>query len=147
MQYKQIDIREAELTDIFALTELMNQLGYVTTKDEMKVRFTNIQDHEDYKTFIAIADSQVVGMVGMVKNYFYEQNGVYVRVLALITNHAFRRNGIGRRLMEASEKWAMEIWAETILLNCGNRAERTIAHQFYQNLGYQIKSSGFIKKL
>jgi hypothetical protein len=50
MQYKQMNIREAEMTDIPALTELMNQLGYGTTKDEMEARFVNIQNHEDYKT-------------------------------------------------------------------------------------------------
>ena len=147
MQDKQINIREAEMTDIFALTELMNELGYDTTIDEMKIRFTSIQNHDDYKTFIATSNTQVVGMVGMTKNYFYEQNGIYIRVVALVINYGFRQNGIGRKLMEASENWAREVGADTILLNCGNREERTIAQQFYQTLGYQIKSSGFIKKL
>ena len=146
MQYTQIDIRDAEMTDIVAMTELINQLGYDTTKDEMKIRFANIQSHEDYKTFVATTATQIVGMVGMTKCYFYERNGIYVRVLALVTKNSFRQNGIGRKLMEASEKWAIEIGANTILLNCGNREERTIAQQFYQKLGYQIKSSGFIKK-
>lgn len=52
MQEERVIIREAELTDIFALTELMNELGYNTTQDEMKTRFQNIQNHKDYKTFI-----------------------------------------------------------------------------------------------
>ena len=129
------------------LDRINESIGYDTTKDEMKIRFTNIQNHEDYKTFVATTDTQVVGMVGMTKNYFYERNGIYVRVLALVTMKGFRQNGIGRKLMEASEKWAIEIGADTILLNCGNREERTIAQQFYQKLGYQIKSSGFIKKV
>jgi GNAT superfamily N-acetyltransferase len=147
MQYKQINIREATMTDIPALTGLMNQLGYSTTTDEMKTRFINIQNHEDYKTFIAATDTQVVGMVGLTRNFSYEQNGIYVRVAALVTNHDFRQNGIGSQLMEAAENWAREIGAHTILLNCGNRDERRVAHQFYQKVGYQIKSSGFIKKL
>ena len=147
MPYKQTAIREAELTDISALTELMNQLGYDTTTDEMKIRFSNIQNHKDYKTLIATADKQVAGMVGMAMNYSYEQNGIYVRVLALVTKKDFRQNGIGKNLMEAAEKWAKEMGAGKILLNCGNREERTIAQQFYQKLGYQIKSSGFIKNL
>ena len=113
----------------------------------MKTRFTNIQNHQDYKTFIAAVDTQVVGMVGITKNYFYEQNGIYVRVLALVVNHAFRQNGVGRKLMQTSEAWAKEIGANAVFLNCGNREERTVAQQFYQNIGYRIKSSGFIKKL
>lgn len=146
---EQIRIREAEINDldIFALTKLMNDLGYETTNNEMKIRFTNIQKHEDYKTYLATADGEVVGMVGMTKNYFYEQNGIYVRILALIISTRFRNRGIGSLLMGESENWAREIGANRILLNCGNKEDRKIAQQFYQKIGYQIKSSGFFKKL
>ncbi|MDQ0270565.1 hypothetical protein [Cytobacillus purgationiresistens] len=37
--------------------------------------------------------------------------------------------------------------AEAIALNSGNREERKAAHQFYKDNGYEIKSSGFVKKL
>ena len=140
-------IREAEQSDIFALTGLMNELGYETTEDEMNIRFKKIHNHNDYKTFIASIDNQILGMVGLSRNYSYEQNGVYVRVLALVTSSTFRGNGIGKKLMEKAEGWAREIGADTVLLNCGNREERTIAQQFYLKIGYEIKSSGFKKKL
>ena len=147
MNYKVVTIREAEDADIVALAELMNELGYGTTEGEMKTRLQNIQNHNDYQTFIAITDKQVAGMVGLSKNYSYEQNGMYVRILALVTSNKFRQKGIGTRLMETAENWAREIGAETILLNCGNREERIVAQKFYQKIGYHIKSSGFKKKL
>src|SRR5215204_2297905 len=106
MQITKIIIREAEPADIFALTELMNELGYTTTMDEMKVRFENIQNHTDYKTFIATTDTEILGMVGLSKNYSYEQNGIYVRVLALVTRSRFRQKGIGKKLMDVAENWA-----------------------------------------
>jgi GNAT superfamily N-acetyltransferase len=83
----------------------------------------------------------------MARNYYYEQNGIYVRVLALVIAQGFRQHGIGRQLMKASEEWARKIGADRILLNCGNREERKIAQLFYQKIGYQIKSSGFVKNL
>ena len=147
MQSPKIIIREAKPTDVAALTELMNELGYDTTMDEMKTRFENIQKHNDYKTFIAVEDTEILGMVGLSKNFSYEQNGIYVRVLALVTRSSFRQKGIGKKLMDVAENWAKEIGAEKILLNCGNREERAIAQLFYKKIGYQIKSSGFIKKL
>ena len=147
MQTTKIIIREAEAADIVALTELMNEVGYKTTPDEMKTRFAHIQTHKDYKTFIAADDTQILGMVGLSKNYSYEQNGIYVRVLALVTRSNFRQNGIGKKLMVVAENWAREIGADKVLLNCGNREERAIAQLFYKKIGYQIKSSGFIKKL
>ena len=142
-----IIIREAETADISALAELMNELGYNTTVNDMKTRFENIQNHIDHKTFLAITDTKVSGMVGVSKNYSYEQNGIYVRVLALVTHSIFRHKGIGKKLMETAENWAREIGAEKVLLNCGNREERTIAHLFYKKMGYQVKSSGLIKEL
>jgi len=147
MQNRNLIIRDAEPADIPALTELMNELGYYTTMDEMKKRFENIQSHQDYKTFIAITDTAISGMAGATKNFSYEQNGIYVRVLALVTHRKFRQQAIGKKLMEFVENWAREIGAEKILLNCGNREERAIARLFYEKIGYQVKSSGFIKKL
>ena len=147
MENRKIIIRQAETGDISALTELMNELGYTTTMDEMKTRFENIQNHPDHKTFIALTDSKISGMVGVTKNFSYEQNGIYVRVLALVTHSRFRKRGIGKKLMEVAENWAKEIGAEKVLLNCGNREERAIARLFYEKIGYQVKSSGFIKKL
>ena len=130
MQDKNLIIRETEKPDVFALKELMNDLGYNTTKYEMTIRFNNIHKHIDYKTFIATIDKQILGMVGLTKNYFYEQKGIYVRVVALVTNYQFRQNGIGKKLMKTAESWAKDIGADTILLNCGNREERKIAHLF-----------------
>ena len=147
MQTPKIIIREAQPEDSLALTDLMNELGYNTTLDEMKTRFENIQKHKDYKTFIATGDKEILGMVGLSKNYSYEQNGTYVRVLALVTRSNFRQKGIGKKLMHVAENWAREIGANKVLLNCGNREEREIAQQFYKKIGYQVKSSGFIKKL
>lgn len=147
MQSTTIIIREAEPTDVFPLTELMNELGYDTTINEMKTRFENIQNHMDYKTFLATDGTVILGMVGLSKNYSYEQNGIYVRVLALVTRSNFRQKGIGKRLMDVAENWARDIGASKVLLNCGNREEREIAQLFYNKIGYQIKSSGFIKKL
>ena len=147
IQDKELIIREAEQSDIFDLTALMNELGYNTTVGEMKVRFDNIRNHSDYKTFIATGDTQILGMVGLTKNYFYEQNGIYVRVLALVTHSKFRQMGIGKKLMDIAENWAREIGAEKVFLNCGNREERAIAHLFYKKIGYEVKSSGFVKKI
>lgn len=147
MQPTKIIIREAQPADIFALTELMNELGYDTTVHEMKIRFENIQNHNDYKTFIATNDTEILGMAGLSKNYSYEQNGIYVRVLALVTRSKLRQKGIGKKLMDVAENWAKEIGANKVLLNCGNREERAIAQQFYKKIGYEIRSSGFMKKL
>lgn len=39
--------------------------------------------------------------------------------------------------MEAAENWAKEIGATGVRLNSG--ADRTNAHAFYRNIGYEVK--------
>jgi GNAT superfamily N-acetyltransferase len=147
MEDNNLIIREATPADVVELAELMNELGYETTEKDMETRFRNIQRHADYKTLVAIIDQTIIGMVGLTKNLFYERNGIYVRVVAIVTKSKFRNKGVGKKLMDAVEDWAKMIGADAVLLNCGNREERIIAQGFYKKLGYQVKSSGFIKKI
>jgi GNAT superfamily N-acetyltransferase len=140
-------IREATLDDIAAITLLLHDLGYPASPDEVKIRFDNITNHKDYRTLLAITNGTIAGMIGMTKNYYFEHNGQYIRILVMVVGHSHRNTGIGKMLIAEAEKWARAINAHTILLNSGNRPERQGAYRFYQNLGFEIKSSGFIKKL
>lgn len=140
-------IRDATKDDAVALANLMNELGYPTSLEEMEIRFKNIYDHPDYKTLVACANNQIVGMAGVVQNYFFEQNGKYVRIVAFVISNSYRNKGIGKQLLQAVEVWAKKTGATSIFLNCGNRDERKHAHKFYQDNGYQIKSSGYVKRL
>lgn len=147
MEEKSISIREATKEDLAALASLMNELGYSTSLEEMEIRFDNISNHPDYKTFIVCEEDQIVGMAGVVHNYFFEQNGKYVRLVAFVISHSNRKKGLGKLLLKYVERWAKNSGATSIFLNCGNRDERKQAHKFYQKSGYQIKSSGYSKKL
>jgi GNAT superfamily N-acetyltransferase len=140
-------IREADENDIYALASLMTELGYPTTDEEMTVRFKQILPHEDYQTYIAAVDNKVVGMVGLVKNFFYEKNGGYIRITALIVSKDSRGKGIGKALLTAAEQWALESSIHTIILNSGNKEERIPAHRFYEKNGYEHKSLGFVKNI
>ncbi|MDR4886000.1 GNAT family N-acetyltransferase [Fredinandcohnia sp. QZ13] len=142
-----MEIRIATINDVEDLTSLVNQLGYPTTVESMKVRFENIESNPDYHTLIASYDSKTVGMIGMVKGYYYEIDGLYVRIVAFVVDSNFRRKGIGKELLEEAESWARRGGAVGIGLNSGNRRERINAHKFYKNMGYVEKSIGFAKSL
>ena len=142
-----IKIRDADPGDISALTFLVNELGYKTTADEMALRFRDIHHHTDHRTFIATINDTVAGMLGAMKQFSYQQNGYYVRIIAFVTHPLFRQMGAGKKLIEAVEQWANELSANSVLVNCGNREERTKAHQFYKQAGFDIRSSGYVKKL
>lgn len=140
-------IREAKINDIVELTSLVEQLGYPTTIESMKTRFNNIESSPDYHTLLASFDGKIVGMIGLIKGYYYEMDGSYVRIVAFVVDSKFRGKGIGKKLLEEAESWARSIGANGIGLNSGNRSERFNAHKFYKNMGYVEKSIGFAKSL
>jgi N-acetylglutamate synthase-like GNAT family acetyltransferase len=140
-------IRDARIEDIQALALLMNDLGYPTNTGEMETRFNKINSHPDYKTIVAELNNEVVGMAGLCKGIYYEMDGLYMRILAFVVKESCRKMGIGKKLILAAENWAVEQGLKTILINSGNRVERQASHLFYEQMGYEVKSSGFVKKL
>jgi ribosomal protein S18 acetylase RimI-like enzyme len=141
-------LRDAGEADMEALTTLIADLGYPTTIDEIHLRFQNIFKQNGFRTLLAIADDgQPAGFIGMSASYGYEHNAIYIRVLALAVAGNYRNRGIGRILMDEAEKWGTELNAYMIVLTSGLRDERKAAYAFYQSIGYEIKSSGFVKKL
>jgi GNAT superfamily N-acetyltransferase len=145
LQHRQI--RPANQEDVPALAVLMGELGYPTTEQEMRQRFSSIANDLAYRTFIAASGSEVLGMAGAMKGFAFEQNGCYVRLTALVTRQTDRGKGIGKMLVHAVEEWAIASNASAIFLNCGNRDERVAAHQFYLKLGFAAKSTGYVKRL
>lgn len=140
-------IREAQDKDLPELARLMDQLGYPTSPDEMRLRFVQVKASADYLTLIAEDKGRVVGMIGMHRGWQYAQNGPMVRILALVVDGGHRYHGIGHLLLQHAEIWAEEIGAAVVALNSGNRVERLNAHRFYRRRGYQDKALGFYKEL
>lgn len=142
-----IIIRPATDDDIPALASLMNELGYPTTVAEMRDRYELLRSHPDYATWVAVCDNQVAGMIGLVRNIYYEKNGLYIRVGALVVNKAYRKMGLGKTLLQKATDWAVELGIDQIYLNSGNREERQDAHAFYRHLGFEPKTTGFVKTI
>ncbi|MEM9722992.1 MAG: GNAT family N-acetyltransferase [Bacteroidota bacterium] len=142
-----LQVRKANQRDIPALKDLINQLGYKTSLDEMKIRFENISRHLDFLTLLAEVDHEVVGMIGATKNYSYEYNGIHIQIVALSVSRAYQNRNIGKVLVSSVENWARELGSNRVLVNCGNREERKIAHLFYAKMGFEANSLGYVKLL
>jgi len=140
-------IRRATDADVPALALLMNELGYPTTAGEMHDRYELLKTHADYATWVAVCNNQVAGMIGLVRNIYFEKNGWYIRVGALVVNKVYRKNGLGKALLQKATDWAVESGINYIYLNSGNREERRDAHAFYQHLGFEPKTTGFVKTI
>lgn len=142
-----VEIRKATINDVPVLAELMEQLGYSTTIQSMTSRFRHIELNPDYHTFVATVNEEVIGMIGLIKCFYYQMDGVYVKIAALVVDSRFRNEGVGKQLVHEAEKWAKSLGATGMSVNSGNRPERLDAHRFYKKMGYEDKSTGFAKYL
>ncbi|MCS0788939.1 GNAT family N-acetyltransferase [Cytobacillus firmus] len=146
MKHK-IHIRKTAIEDIPKLARLMGDLGYPVSQEQMETRLNNICSHPDYCTLVACLKDKVIGMAGFHTGLLYNTDCIHIRVIALVTDSDYRGIGAGKKLMLAVEDFAEQLGAAGIILNSGNRPEREDAHHFYLSLGYQAKSTGFVKTL
>jgi ribosomal protein S18 acetylase RimI-like enzyme len=140
-----LTIRVAELNDATALAQLMCELGYETTESEMQMRMERIATDERFRTFVAVLDCKVCGMIGTLTCPGYEHNDPGGRILALATLSTMRRCGIGRALMATAEKDFAQRGIRRVALN--TRLAREDAHKFYESLGYERNGWRFVKQL
>jgi GNAT superfamily N-acetyltransferase len=139
----EVIIREARYEDSYELSLLMGELGYPTAPEEMTERLETLLPNEAYACFVACINDQVIGIIGLTKGIYFEKNGCYARISALVVSEEFRGNGIGKQLVRYGEEWAKEQGATAILLNSGK--QRTDTHEFYRSLDYDDTGLRFIK--
>jgi ribosomal protein S18 acetylase RimI-like enzyme len=133
------------LSDSSELAVLMCELGYDTQRIEMETRLTLILSNPAYKTFVAIMDGRLCGMIGTFTYPSYEHNDPGGRILALVTSSATRRRGIGRALVATAEKDFAQRGVGRVALD--TRLTRQDAHKFYESLGYERNGWRFVKQL
>ena len=144
-QKNKIRIRDAELSDASQLAALMCELDYETTPAEMETRLKSILSNPVYKTFVAVMDRRVCGMIGTITCPSYEHNDPGGRILALAVFSTMRRCGIGRALIATAEEDFAHRGIRRVALN--TRLAREDAHKFYESLGYERNGWRFVKQL
>jgi ribosomal protein S18 acetylase RimI-like enzyme len=141
----EIKIRSACLNDSASVAGLMSQLGYATSASEMKQRLEGILPDSDYMTFVAEHRKEVVGVIGVGIYRYYEKNGIYGRLLALVVDEKLKGQGIGVSLVAEAERRLKERGVGSIVVNSGK--QRSAAHRFYKRLGYEETGLRFVKSL
>jgi ribosomal protein S18 acetylase RimI-like enzyme len=140
-----LTIRHAKFNDAPELAVLMCELGYETERTEMETRLKLILSNPACRTFVAIMDGSVCGMVGMLTYSSYEHNNPSGRILALVTSSTARRRGIGRALIATAEEDFAQRGISRVALD--TRLTREDAHKFYESLGYERNGWRFVKQL
>ncbi|MFC7372877.1 GNAT family N-acetyltransferase [Fictibacillus iocasae] len=136
-------IRKAGIEDSGDLAYLMGELGYPTLQEEMEERLSFLLQDGSYACFVSCYEERITGMIGLAIGRYFEKNGTYARITALVVSEEFRGNGFGKALVHYGEEWAKEQGCTAILLNSGKH--RTDTHDFYRSLDYDDTGLRFIK--
>ena len=140
-----LSIREATVQDFQAICELMkNELGYHDLDEtETLNRLEYFRHSNDWATFVASADDEIVGFIGVMKGITFNIDGHYAQIMAIAVSERTRRSGIGAALIRKAETWSLSNGIKYVTVNCNMK--RHSSHIFYEKLGY-IKTSFSFKK-
>ena len=127
-------IRRARATDAVRLAELAGELGYPTTKNEIRQRLSRLQPATTHAVFVAEAYGELIGWLHVSRNYLLE-SPVRAEVNGLVVSAAARGQGAGKDLLRAAEEWARQ--HKCTAVNVRSNVIRDRAHAFYEREGYQ----------
>ena len=126
-------IREAEAGDAPAISSLFSQLGYPASPQEMAGRIETLSSMDEYITYVAEAQGDVVGLVGAYTGYSLEFNGMYGRLTALVVDEKWRGRGIGKLLIDRVEASLAGQGINLVVLT--SSIFRKDSHEFYRHIG------------
>ena len=141
-------VRRGKSTDKPALLRLARSFAtsYAVEQAAFERSFDALLTHPD--AFLAVAEAgkaeaseEVAGYVLGFDHLTFFANGRVAWVEEIMVSEAFRRQGVGRKLMEAFEIWANARGVKQIALATRRAAD------FYAALGYEKSATYFCKRL
>ena len=146
-----MDIRELNEGDLPSLIKLYEQLdgrnGDVAIEDARTIWKNQIEGNPDIKYFGAVVETKVVStcFCAIIPN-LTRLGGAICFVENVVTDKDYRKQGLGKKVMEKAIEFARQKNCYKVILESG--AWRTEAHQFYRNLGFDdTAKKSFLLKL
>jgi GNAT superfamily N-acetyltransferase len=135
---EKITIRNAELNDLSKLTDLCTELGYPSNDDQINQRLQKLLKSTSDVVYVAVKKTEVIGWIHVFTSLRLESDP-FAEIGGLVVSSEHRNKGIGRMLVNAADKWAIEKGFSKIRVR--SRIERTDARRFYEKEGYVVKKS------
>jgi ribosomal protein S18 acetylase RimI-like enzyme len=139
-----MEIRTAKLDDAQAIAALAIELGYAADEAVMRARLQAILGRPDQHIVVGVADGVVAGWLQASTSDVLE-SGFRAEIVGLIVSAAYRRRGLGRRLVESAVAWAGTTGAKAVSVR--SNVVRGESHSFYPALGFEpVKTQAVYRK-
>ena len=136
-----IRIRAAGAEDRLVVQELLHQLGYVFTAEEVQARLNLLAASDTDPVLLATQDGKVVGLIAMHFATMLHKREPVAQIAALVVRDGVRGAGIGKALVDAGGNLARQSGCGVLELRTASA--RTEAHAFYRKLGFTNSALGF----
>lgn len=140
-----ITIRSARIDDAESIAQLLAQLGYPSDPDFVAERIAALAVDDKASVVVACAGSALVGVVGLHYMPLLHVADPLCRITVLVVSEQYRRQGVGRNLVEHAEALARAYGCDRVEVTSGE--QRVEAHAFYHRLGYEETSMRFLKSI
>jgi GNAT superfamily N-acetyltransferase len=138
-------IRKATPEDCTAAAELLDELGYPTSSQEILNRIEAMESDPNGCLLNAIADGTCVGLASLHILPYFPTGGRICRVTALVVKSEFRGRGIGSKLLLEVERIARDAGCMGVEITAA--VQRRETHEIYEHRGYVRASIRFFKRL
>jgi len=139
-----LKLRDARPSDAPRLVELIQELGHEISEKQVRKNLAALKKSGE-TPLVSTLDKAVVGMCGVGRRVVIHRPAPLGRITALVVSKDVQGQGIGRKLVEAAEKWMRKAGCQLVEVTSNDR--RAEAHAFYRHLGYERSSIRFFKKL
>jgi GNAT superfamily N-acetyltransferase len=127
-------IRKGKVSDAARLAELSSMLGYPVEPEAIRRRLERLSVKPDHIVLVAeVSPNLVVGWIHAAEQDILEV-GNFCEILGLVVAVDQRGEGIGRRLLEQVEHWALARGLDEVSVR--SNVTRTESHPFYERLGF-----------
>jgi len=129
-------VRPMRAADAAEVARLSGELGYPARSEEIEERFARLADDPKERIFIAEDGAEHVRGWLHVRAGFDLTGPAQAEVRGLVVDADHRGRGIGRRLLEAAEAWAVVRGCRAMKVR--SNTIRTRARTFYERAGYEV---------
>ena len=143
-------LRNITIFDAQEIQSISNfELGYDVNLDIVRKQIRKLTNDNKHNIIIGFENEQTRKIIGFVHAELYESlyKDTGLNILGLAVDSNFQGQGIGKKLMNSIEDYALKNNISYIRLNSNVR--RIDAHKFYESIGYVCDKTQkrLIKKL
>jgi GNAT superfamily N-acetyltransferase len=125
----------AQNTDAAEIARLSIELGYPAIEDETRAALTKLlKSPRHFAVVAADRTGQLIGWAAAERRLTLE-SGEIMELTGLVVAVSARRLGVGKALVSAAERWALQEGFLSIRVR--SNATREESHPFYTGIGFQ----------